>query len=36
MFGIRNDIAVIMLDNPPVNSLGHALRGRITQQLGEA
>ncbi|EFP63472.1 MULTISPECIES: 3-hydroxyacyl-CoA dehydrogenase NAD-binding domain-containing protein [Ralstonia] len=36
MSDIRNGIAVITLDNPPVNSLGHALRERIVQQLDEA
>ena len=34
---IRTDgIAVITLDNPPVNSLGHALRERIVQQIDAA
>lgn len=36
MLEIRNGIAVITLDNPPVNSLGHALREAIVQQLGAA
>lgn len=36
MSDIRYGIAVIALDNPPVNSLGHALRERIVQQLDEA
>ena len=36
MSDIRNGIAVITLDNPPVNSLGHALRERIVQQLDHA
>lgn len=36
MSDIPNGIAVITLDNPPVNSLGHALRERIVQQLDEA
>ena len=36
MLDIRNGIAVITLDNPPVNSLGHALRERIVQQLDAA
>jgi 3-hydroxyacyl-CoA dehydrogenase len=33
MVTIQDGIAVITLDNPPVNSLGHALRERIVQQL---
>lgn len=33
---IRNGIAVITLDNPPVNSLGLALRERIVQQVDHA
>ncbi|MFM2058160.1 MAG: hypothetical protein RLY71_2545 [Pseudomonadota bacterium] len=33
MLTIQNGIAVITLDNPPVNSLGHALRERIVRQL---
>ena len=36
MLDIRNGIAVITLDNPPVNSLGHALREHIVQQLDAA
>src|SRR5205809_81339 len=32
----RPDIAVVTLDNPPVNSLGAALRARIVQQLDAA
>jgi 3-hydroxyacyl-CoA dehydrogenase len=32
----RHGIAVIALDNPPVNSLGHALRERIVQRLQAA
>jgi 3-hydroxyacyl-CoA dehydrogenase len=36
MLSIQNTIAVITLDNPPVNSLGHALRERIVQQLEAA
>jgi 3-hydroxyacyl-CoA dehydrogenase len=36
MLDIRNGIAVITLDNPPVNSLGHALRERIARQLDAA
>ncbi|HQQ69360.1 MAG TPA: 3-hydroxyacyl-CoA dehydrogenase NAD-binding domain-containing protein [Alicycliphilus sp.] len=36
MLEIRNGIAVITLDNPPVNSLGHALREAIVQQLDAA
>ncbi|WP_257645897.1 enoyl-CoA hydratase/isomerase family protein [Ottowia beijingensis] len=36
MLDIRNGIAVIALDNPPVNSLGHALRERIVQHLDAA
>jgi 3-hydroxyacyl-CoA dehydrogenase len=33
MFSIQNDVAVIAIDNPPVNSLGHALREQIVQEL---
>lgn len=36
MLTIRDGIAVIKLDNPPVNSLAHALRARIVVQLDEA
>ncbi|MBA9860107.1 3-hydroxyacyl-CoA dehydrogenase NAD-binding domain-containing protein [Burkholderia contaminans] len=36
MSDIRNGVAVITLDNPPVNSLGHALRERIVLQLEQA
>ena len=36
MLNIQDGIAVITLDNPPVNSLGHALRERIVQQLAAA
>lgn len=36
MLSIKNAIAVIALDNPPVNSLSHALRERIAQQLEAA
>jgi len=36
MLDIRNGIAVITLDKPPVNSLGHALRERIVQHLDAA
>ena len=36
MLDIRNGIAVITLDSPPVNSLGHALRERIVQYLDAA
>jgi enoyl-CoA hydratase/carnithine racemase len=36
MLNIQNGIAVITLDNPPVNSLGHALRERIVRQLDAA
>lgn len=36
MLDIRNGIAVITLDNPPVNSLGHALRERVAQHLDAA
>jgi 3-hydroxyacyl-CoA dehydrogenase len=36
MLTIQDGIAVITLDNPPVNSLGHALRERIVQQLDVA
>lgn len=36
MSDILNDVAVITLDNPPVNSLAHALRERIVQQLDAA
>jgi 3-hydroxyacyl-CoA dehydrogenase len=33
---IRDGIAVITLDNPPVNSLGHALRERTVQRMEAA
>ena len=36
MLNVHNAIAVITLDNPPVNSLGHALRERIVRQLEAA
>jgi len=36
MLDIHNGVAVITLDNPPVNSLGHALRERIVQRLEAA
>uniref|UniRef100_UPI00109B7B34 enoyl-CoA hydratase/isomerase family protein n=1 Tax=Microbacterium sp. K21 TaxID=2305448 RepID=UPI00109B7B34 len=36
MSDIRNGVAVITLDNPPGNSLGHALRERIVLQLEQA
>ncbi|MDP3083114.1 MAG: 3-hydroxyacyl-CoA dehydrogenase NAD-binding domain-containing protein [Rubrivivax sp.] len=36
MLTIYNGVAVITLDNPPVNSLGHALRERIVQRLEAA
>nr|ART90313.1 enoyl-CoA hydratase [uncultured bacterium] len=36
MSDIHNGSAVIILDNPPVNSLGHALRERIVQRLDAA
>ncbi|MGU7771630.1 3-hydroxyacyl-CoA dehydrogenase NAD-binding domain-containing protein [Burkholderia sp. MR1-5-21] len=36
MSDILNGVAVITLDNPPVNSLAHALRERIVQRLDEA
>jgi 3-hydroxyacyl-CoA dehydrogenase len=36
MLTISNAIAVITLDNPPVNGLGHALRECIVQQLQAA
>ena len=36
MLDIRDGVAVITLDNPPVNSLGHALRDRVAQQLALA
>jgi 3-hydroxyacyl-CoA dehydrogenase len=32
----HGDVAVITLDNPPVNSLGHALRSRIVQAVDAA
>lgn len=35
-FDIRSGIAVIELDNAPVNSLGHALRARTVQRLEAA
>ncbi len=36
MLTIQNAVAVITLDNPPVNSLSHALRERIVRQLEAA
>jgi 3-hydroxyacyl-CoA dehydrogenase len=36
MLTIHDGIAVITLDNPPVNGLGHALRDRIVRQLEAA
>jgi 3-hydroxyacyl-CoA dehydrogenase len=36
MLTIQDGVAVITLDNPPVNSLGHALRESIVQQLDAA
>jgi 3-hydroxyacyl-CoA dehydrogenase len=36
MFTIQDGVAVITLDNPPVNSLGHALRERLSRQLEQA
>ena len=33
MFPIQNEIAVIALSNPPVNSLGHVLREHIVRML---
>jgi 3-hydroxyacyl-CoA dehydrogenase len=36
MLTVQNAIAVITLDNPPVNSLGHALRERVVLQIQEA
>ncbi len=36
MFDIHNGIAVITLNNPPVNSLNHALRSQIVQALDAA
>jgi 3-hydroxyacyl-CoA dehydrogenase len=36
MLIIQDGIAVITLDNPPVNGLGHALRERIVRQLEAA
>lgn len=33
MLNIQNDVAVIAINNPPVNSLGHALREQIVQEL---
>lgn len=33
MFSIQNEVAVIALNNPPVNSLGHVLRNHIVQML---
>lgn len=35
-YSVRDGIAVIALNNPPVNSLGRALRAGIVQGLGEA
>jgi len=36
MFDIKNGIAVVAFDNPPVNSLGHALRDSIVRKLEAA
>lgn len=36
MLEVHGSIAVIVLDNPPVNSLGHALRQRIVSALDKA
>ena len=36
MYDVRDGIAVITLDHPPVNSLSHALREQIAQQLEAA
>jgi len=36
MLDIQHGVAVITLDNPPVNSLGHGLRARLAQQLADA
>lgn len=36
MLIIQDGVAVITLDNPPVNSLGHALRERVVQHLEAA
>ena len=36
MFDIDNGIAVVAFDNPPVNSLGHALRDSIVRKLEAA
>ncbi|CAD5371435.1 Enoyl-CoA hydratase [Rubrivivax sp. A210] len=36
MLSIQNSVALIRLDRPPVNSLGHALRQHIVQQLAAA
>ncbi len=36
MFDIHNAIAVVVLNNPPVNSLNHALRSRIVEALDAA
>ena len=33
MFSIKNQIAVIALNNPPLNSLGYVLRNHIVQML---
>ncbi|MCM2339710.1 3-hydroxyacyl-CoA dehydrogenase NAD-binding domain-containing protein [Rhodoferax sp.] len=33
MLSIQNDVAVIAINNPPVNSLGHALREKIVQEI---
>jgi len=36
MLNLQHGVAVITLDNPPVNSLGHTLRARLAQQLADA
>src|SRR5690606_26436147 len=33
---IRQGVAVILMDSPPVNSLGHALRASLARTLDEA
>jgi 3-hydroxyacyl-CoA dehydrogenase len=35
-FALHDDIAVLLLDNPPVNGLGHALRSALVQGLDAA
>jgi len=35
-YEVRGDVAVITLDNPPVNGLGHATRAAVAEAIGRA